>query len=85
MRDPFTMKCGQRESSLPMVKLAFARQKSIAQHAFGALESTPLHKTGLLRHQYVFDVFRMIDKKIMVRTGIEVGNVPVILSEPREE
>src|SRR5262245_48129115 len=54
------------QPSLPPVKGAFTRQESVSQHPFCAFKTTPFFEMGMISHEYVLDVLRMINEEIVL-------------------
>jgi hypothetical protein len=73
--DPVAVKCGLCQPSLPAMKLALTGQQAVTQHPLCALETASFLEVRIVGNKDVFDVFRMIDKEIVLRPGHKVANV----------
>src|SRR5262245_27567433 len=84
-RNAITMKCRLCQSSLPVMKVAFARQQAVTQHRFCALEPASLLEGRMVGDKHVFDVLRIIDQEILLGPRLEVSNVPKLVRGGHEE
>jgi hypothetical protein len=79
------MECGLREPALASMKLALARQKTLAEKTLRAFERAPLVKAFVVRDENVADVVRVVEQEDALRPRPEAHHVAVLAREPREK
>src|SRR4030095_4802143 len=72
---------GLSQTSLATMEIAFTRQQSFTQQAFGSLEHKPFGEALIVRDQNILDVVRMIEEKRLLRANLEVSNIAIALRE----